>query len=41
VQHPLAHVLDRIDPEALYRTPEVAELLGLARSSVTSITQSG
>ncbi|MFI5814873.1 hypothetical protein ACIA7S_28440 [Streptomyces sp. NPDC051643] len=41
MDHPLARVLDRIGPDARYRTVDLAELLGLARSSVHSLAASG
>lgn len=41
MEHPLARVIDRIDPAALYRVPDLADLLGLARSSTWALVQSG
>jgi hypothetical protein len=41
VQHPLAAVVDRIDPDALYRIPDLAGLLGLAPGSTHSLALSG
>ncbi|MEU5445778.1 MULTISPECIES: hypothetical protein [Streptomyces] len=41
MDHPLAHAVDRIDPAALYRSDDLAELLGLARSSVNTLALSG
>lgn len=41
MQHPLAGVVDRIDPDALYRTPDLADLLGLALSSTNTLALSG
>jgi hypothetical protein len=41
MQHPLAAVVDRIDPDARYRIPDLAELLGLAVSSAGTLGLSG
>jgi hypothetical protein len=41
MEHPLARVVGRIDPDARYRTTDVAELLGLAVSSTSSLVLSG
>ncbi|MEU2354360.1 hypothetical protein ABZ599_15565 [Streptomyces misionensis] len=41
MEHPLAHAVDRIDPAVLYRSDDLAELLGLARSSVNTLALSG
>lgn len=41
MSHPLASLVDRIDPAALYRIPDLAELLGLSRSSAMALELSG
>ncbi|MCC2280867.1 hypothetical protein LKL35_36705 [Streptomyces sp. ET3-23] len=41
MDHPLARVVDRITPNARYRAPDLAELLGLARSSTDTLILSG
>ncbi|MFE5037137.1 hypothetical protein [Streptomyces sp. NPDC056683] len=41
MDHPLARVVDRIDPDARYRVADLAELLGLARSSTQTLAISG
>ncbi|MBC2869788.1 hypothetical protein [Streptomyces mexicanus] len=41
MQHPLARVVDRIDPDARYRAADLAELLGLALSSTHTLILSG
>ncbi|MFJ5779986.1 hypothetical protein [Streptomyces sp. NPDC093094] len=41
MEHPLAHVVDRIDPDARYRIPDVAVLLDLAVTSTQTLTASG
>lgn len=41
MQHPLAPLVDGIDPDALYRIPDLAELLGLAKSSTITLAISG
>jgi hypothetical protein len=41
MDHPLARVVDRIDPDARYRAGDLAELLGLARSSTNTLALSG
>jgi hypothetical protein len=41
MQHPLASVVGRIDPDARYSTTDLAKLLGLARSSTNSLALSG
>jgi hypothetical protein len=41
MDHPLARVVDRIDPDARYGTADLAELLGLARSSTSTLALSG
>jgi hypothetical protein len=41
MDHPLARVVDRLDPDALYRIPDLAGLLGLAISSTHTLASSG
>nr|WP_119589442.1 hypothetical protein [Streptomyces scabiei] len=41
MDHPLVRVLDRITPDARYRAADLAELLGLARSSTNTLILSG
>jgi hypothetical protein len=41
MDHPLARVVDRIDPDARYRAADFPELLGLARSSTNTLILSG
>ncbi|QKZ20300.1 hypothetical protein [Streptomyces chartreusis] len=41
MDHPLTRVLDRVVPDAQYRAPDLAELLGLALSSTNTLILSG